>query len=123
MREQNKSQAEVGQILGVGRKTIDDWESMANTSNGGTANTCTPDLRFRIPADHYERIYNRVQAGEPEGQVAADYRVTQQRVSQIVQLVEARQREPEPVETPPGFPKKRYRCLIAPAQRYRLMRD
>lgn len=46
--------------------------------------------------------------------MAADYRITQ-RVSQIAQLVEARRRESEPVETP-RFPKKRYRCLPALAQ-------
>lgn len=52
LRDQKKTQAEVGWILGVAQPTIDLWES--DTSNISDDNTCTPDLRFHIPAEHEE---------------------------------------------------------------------
>lgn len=104
LRDQKKTQAEVAGILGVAQQTIDLWESRGSNTSDGNASPF--DRRLKLSPRDYEAIYARVQAGEPHEPVAADYRVTRQRVDQIVQLVEARQREPEPVETPPGFPKK-----------------
>ncbi|MBA7698087.1 hypothetical protein ES703_106762 [subsurface metagenome] len=52
-----KSQEEVAEVVGVGRKTIDDWER--NTSIGETAITCTPlDLRIKVgKAEHYAKLF------------------------------------------------------------------
>lgn len=48
-------------------------------------------------------IYERVEGGETQEAVAADFRISRQRVGQIVQLVEARKQTPEPV-APRRFP-------------------
>ncbi len=81
------SQKKVAGILGVAEGTIARWEAevkkdtsilrMKDTSN-------PPDLRIKIPKKEKQRIKERVTTGESQSQVAADYKVSQQRVSQIV---------------------------------------
>jgi N6-adenosine-specific RNA methylase IME4 len=111
LRAHGKTQAETAIILGIARATVELWESQF-ASNDSTVIACIPpDLRLRIPTTEYDRILTRVTAGESQVQIAADYHVTRQRISQIVELMTARQRIPAPV-VPPGFPGKRYRCLI-----------
>jgi phage N-6-adenine-methyltransferase len=111
LREGGKTQAETAAILGVARTTIEKWETPdPDGSNDTGVNASPPDRRLKLSPDDYEEIYRRAQAGETHEQIAADFKVSRRRVGQVVELVGARQREPEPVETP-GFPKKRYRCL------------
>lgn len=82
LRHTGMSQEKVAGILGVARQTIDLWEG---TSIANPSNTCNPpDLRIKIPKKEKQRIKERVTTGESQSQVAADYKVSQQRVSQIV---------------------------------------
>jgi hypothetical protein len=76
LRAQDKSQDEVGRILGVDRKTIDRWESSGKGSSGQAPNATAadepPDLRVKLKPEHYDTIYARAQAGETHEQIAAD---------------------------------------------------
>ena len=51
-----------------------------------------PDLRISVPKSKYEIIYQQVKAGVAQKQVAANYKITQPRVSQIVRRVEGYRR-------------------------------
>jgi len=82
LRQTGMSQEKVAGILGVARRTIDEWEGTSNVKDDNTSNP--PDLRIKIPKKEKQRIKERVTTGESQGQVAADYKVSQQRVSQIV---------------------------------------
>ena len=116
LRKQKKSQKEVAGLVGVHRSTISKWEKDTNdTSNVKIHNACSEDnnldLRISIRRELYEDIYRRVKSGESQSRIAAEYKISQQRVSQIVQLVSQRERKPEPVSTP-DFPQKLYRCIV-----------
>jgi len=54
----------------------------------GVPLTAIPDIKIKVPKKERQRIAERVAAGESQGQIAADYKITQPRVSQIVQSVE-----------------------------------
>jgi len=43
-----------------------------------------PDLRVTVPKAEYEKIYVRHTEGEPQAEIAADYKVSQQAISNIV---------------------------------------
>lgn len=88
LRAAGQTQAEAAAVVGVGRKTIDDWES---GNNGETANASIPDQRVSVPKSERPRIMERVQAGESRRQVAADYKVTERRIGQIVAKSSAKQ--------------------------------
>lgn len=82
LRNTGMSQEKVAGILGVAQQTIDVWEGASITNDG---NTCAPpDLRVKIPKKEKNRIRKRIVAGESQSQVAADYKVSRQRISQIV---------------------------------------
>jgi N6-adenosine-specific RNA methylase IME4/DNA-binding transcriptional regulator YiaG len=111
LRKSGLTQEQVATIIGVTQKTIDNWEQDISNSNPSNIYD-PPDLRISIPQDLYETIYQKVQAGEPQAKVAAYYKITQPRVSQIVRLVEARRRQPEANVGSPPLPNKQYRCLV-----------
>jgi N6-adenosine-specific RNA methylase IME4/DNA-binding transcriptional regulator YiaG len=109
LRRSGMTQAKVAGIVGVAQKTIDLWET---TSISSATNACSPpDLRISVPKAEYETIYSRYRAGEPQSQIASDYKISQQRVSQIIRIVEARYRQPILSESP-VFPTKRYHCIV-----------
>jgi site-specific DNA-methyltransferase (adenine-specific) len=85
LRKIGKSQEEVAAIVGVTQQTIDKWEG-GNITTG--CNISTPDLRIKVAKADHQNIYRRVKSGELQAQVAADYKITRRRVSQIVQSVE-----------------------------------
>lgn len=105
LRKQSKTQVEISKIIGVPQQTISVWES--NTDVGNTL----LDLRISVPKKEYDKIYERENSGETQQKIASDYKITKQRVGQIVKVVKARENKPEPTETPP-FPNKKYRCLV-----------
>lgn len=90
LRETGMSQSKVAGILGVPEGTIAWWEAEAkkDTSILGTKNTCISDLRIKFPKAEHETIYKRIKSREKQREVAADYKITQQRVSQIVKRIE-----------------------------------
>jgi len=89
LRKQGKTQEEVAKIIGVDQTTISKWEK--NVSNMTIHNTYTPpDLRIKIPENEYTKIYERYKSGETQEQIAADYKVSRPRITQIIKIVEAR---------------------------------
>ncbi|GAH85230.1 unnamed protein product, partial [marine sediment metagenome] len=111
--EQGKTQEEAGAIVGVPQRTISDWKQKKAT-NSEIANAClpvVPDQRLSIPKAEHKNIYSRAQKGETHEKIAADYKITRQRISKIVQQERKRLNKPEPVKTP-GFPEKIFSCIV-----------
>jgi len=100
LRKQGKTQEEVAKIVGVPRQTISYWERNINNANIGNAYN-PPDLRIKIPDKECPNIYERYKSGETQEQTAADYKVSQARINQIIKIVEAR----APMENVSGKPK------------------
>lgn len=73
-------------LFGVSQQAVNQWF----TSNTSDCNACvpTPDARVKVAKEHYDVIYDRVQDGETQEQIASDYGVTQQTISGIVSKVE-----------------------------------
>jgi len=63
LRQQGKSQKEVAAIVGVHRRTIDEWESNPST-NVKIDISLLPDLRYTIPKDQKEVIERRLRRKE-----------------------------------------------------------
>ena len=81
------TQEAVGTLLGVARETVRDWF----TTNGGDANGSkapAPDARVKLNTPAKEAVVARRQAGETQQQVAADFGVSQQTVSNIERQAE-----------------------------------
>ncbi|MBA7700826.1 hypothetical protein ES703_109551 [subsurface metagenome] len=86
------SQEKVAGILGVPEGTIARWEwevkkdiSILRVKDAYNP----PDLRIKVPKKEQQKITERVTAGESQSQIAADYKITQPRVSQIVKQKKA----------------------------------
>jgi N6-adenosine-specific RNA methylase IME4/DNA-binding XRE family transcriptional regulator len=112
LRRQGWTQQAVADFVGVPRQTLSDWEENAsNADDGNSGNACLPDLRISIPRSEHATIAARAGAGETHEAIAADYRVSRQRISQIVELIESASPAPAaPVE--PAAPVALYRCLV-----------
>lgn len=93
---QGMKQRDIGLSLGAPQRTVSDWLDISD-SGPAKANSPKPrDQRVIVPKEEYEVIAERVEGGESQAQVAADYGVTQGRISQVVQAVEAhREQETE----------------------------
>jgi DNA modification methylase/uncharacterized protein (DUF433 family) len=83
---QRWTQEALARLLGVGHQRISEWTS---TSIAETGKACI-DARVKVPAAAAPIIVERLANGEPQEQVAADFGVTQQRVSQIAAKHEKR---------------------------------
>lgn len=104
LRRQGWTQQEIGEILGVTRRRIGQMEneilvmeeiSIANNATDDQPDNippAIPDLRVKIGKEHKRKIVARAEAGESQSQIAADYGISQGRVSQLVHNRE-RQRE------------------------------
>jgi transcriptional regulator with XRE-family HTH domain len=87
--DKSYTQAKLAVMLGVSRRTIDEW--LEDTTNVKNDTTCTPgtvtdpatDSRVKVDPKAKPVIAERVAAGESQAQVAADYGITQQAVSTI----------------------------------------
>lgn len=87
LRKTHKTQEEVAAIVGVPRTTLEGWEQGVSIDES-VITYALPDVRIKVPKDEYQTIYKRVKAGEPQGQVAADYKLSRPRVNQIAKQVE-----------------------------------
>ena len=81
------TQKAVGALLGVAQKTVSVWFS-SNIPEYNTTNTPTPDARVKLNTPAKVEIAARVEAGESQQQIAADFGVCQKTVSNIVKTVE-----------------------------------
>lgn len=88
LRSQGMSQAQVSKITGIPQQTIsrDEEKSMAtNTQMGKGCHGLKPiDCRVRVDKPAQEQILERAAAGETERQIADDYKLSHQRVHDIV---------------------------------------
>lgn len=79
--EEGSTQEEIGRRLGVAQNTVSAW---FGTPIIGPDNRRTrPDARVKIPREEHDSIVERLEEGETQEQVAADYGVGQQAISQI----------------------------------------
>jgi len=108
-RARGKTQEETAAIVGVDQSTVSDWETEESVMGGHNA-FIAPDLRYSIPQGQYEVIHRRHSEGETEVSIAADYKVTPQRIGQVIQIIEAKR--PELTTTTPDFPNRKYRCIV-----------
>ena len=76
------TQQAVGALLGVAHTTVSSW-FITNSSNGNTYKTPTPDARVKLNTPAKEVIAVRVESGESQQQIAADFGVSQATVSNI----------------------------------------
>ena len=113
LRKTEKSQSEVSELLKIPQQTISEWEAeeKGDISNTEIGKAYIPDLRISVPKSEYGKIYERTKAGESQAQIAADCKISQPRVSQIVKLVKARLHKPKAADGQP-FPSKKFRCLV-----------
>ena len=76
------TQKAVGALLGVAHTTVSSW-FITNSSDGNTNKTPTPDARVKLNSAAKEAVAVRVEAGESQQQIAADFGVSQATVSNI----------------------------------------
>ena len=76
------TQQAVGALLGVARNTVSVWFS-TNVNDDNTTKKPTPDARVKLNAAAKEAVAVRVEAGESQEQIAADFGVCQKTVSNI----------------------------------------
>ena len=90
LKEEGKTQAEIGVWLGVARETVRDWLGI---TNGGDAKAYN-DNRVKLTKELKVEAHDRVEAGETQVQIAADYGVSQPAISQA-HKAETKRRERE----------------------------
>jgi transcriptional regulator with XRE-family HTH domain len=76
------TQQAVGALLGVAQQTVASWFT-TNTSDGNGSKTPKPDARVKLNTAAKEAVVARLEAGEAQQQIAADFGVCQQTVSKI----------------------------------------
>jgi len=84
LRKRRYSQQRVSELTGFSRAYVSSVERLEDFSDERTVNSKPPDLRIKIPEEEHPRIYERSK-GEPLNKLAADYKVTPGRISQILQ--------------------------------------
>ncbi len=86
LRRLGKTQEKVAELTGYSRSLVDRVENINQIRNARTVNAKDPpDLRVKIPEEHHELIWRRVKKRkEPLFRIAADYKVTEGRISQVV---------------------------------------
>lgn len=107
LRSEGWTQKDIAAELGVARETVRDW-----FSNGGSAKAKAPvDCRVVVPRERHPELVAQLDSGAKVAQVAADYGISEGRVSQIATQHRAAQKKPAATETP-DLPVKRYRCIV-----------
>jgi ParB-like chromosome segregation protein Spo0J len=86
LRRMGKTQKQVAELTGYSRSLVDYVENVNQIRNARIVNAKDPpDLRVKIPEDHHEVIWQRAKKRkEPLSKIAADYKVTEGRISQLV---------------------------------------
>jgi len=91
--EKRWTQEQIARLLGVSRVLVHYWlddrevktQKTGVTTNVNIDNSCIPlDCRVKVPPRLYSVIVDRIERGEPQKQVAADLKVSQQAISKIV---------------------------------------
>lgn len=97
LRNKGKAQAEIAEMLGVSQPTIARWVDPGNIIHVNNVS----DRRLVIPRDQHEVIVQRANAKEHIKAIAADFKVTEKRISQIVKRANAapQKSRPSPEQT------------------------
>jgi len=103
-KQQDKSQEEVAGLLGVEQGTVSKWLCQANISIIPENNT-NIDLRLSVSQEQKDDIFQRAQEGQIQAEIAADYKLSQGRVSQIVKEEERKQKKQAKREAKASQPK------------------
>jgi predicted XRE-type DNA-binding protein len=92
------TQEQVAAELGVSRQAVDLWEAgdISNATDSN-ANIPPPDFRVKLPADKKLLLVEKAQAGENQREIADEFKISQQRVSQIVTAYEKQQAKAKPL--------------------------
>jgi N6-adenosine-specific RNA methylase IME4 len=141
LRASGQTQAQVGALVGVDRATVRRWEQVGSnvamshvsedagpavTFTGATNTQTVPpspvhptttatgptDLRVTVQAPQRLVIADRISAGEPARQVAADFGISERRARQIAVQVSERNRPRDPVGDPGPIPPGPWRCIV-----------
>ncbi|RLB06047.1 MAG: hypothetical protein DRG83_01300, partial [Deltaproteobacteria bacterium] len=77
MRKQGKSLRETAAIVGVGKSSVERWEKeLLGVPNG------TPSkVKVKVTEEGKQELYERYKSGESQKKLAAEYKISQQRVS------------------------------------------
>lgn len=84
LKQEKKTQAEIGAMLGVDQGTVSRWLDTTNMQPHNGSNPPIPDSRVKVPAAARKHIYQQAKKGAKQAQLAADFGVSQQTVSKIV---------------------------------------
>lgn len=76
------TQKAVGALLGVARQTVQGWFT-TNAEPGKGSKKPVPDARVKLNTPAKKEVVARLEAGETQEQIAADFGVSQQAVSKI----------------------------------------
>lgn len=92
LKEAKYTQKQIGDLLGVAQQRISEWlnGSISNTESGITYKKF--DSRQKLSKEARQDIFERAEAGETQEQIAADYKISQARISQIVNKEEKAQK-------------------------------
>jgi len=74
------TQQELARMIGTAQSRVSELQ---NISNIDSDNAYIPDLRYKIKPQQEEEIVKRLDEGETQAQVAADFGISQSRVGQI----------------------------------------
>ncbi len=80
LKQEGESLKQIASIFGVRFQRVSEWLNINNSEPGIT----NIDCRVKIPVSMHNNIADRVKAGESQNKVAADLRVSQPRITQIV---------------------------------------
>ena len=81
--DKKNTQASIAATLGVARSTVGTWLDIPNANTGKGNKTETLDSRVKVGTKAKEEIAARVESGETQSQVAADFGIAQSQVSKI----------------------------------------
>jgi len=95
LKAEGQTQNAIAVLLGVARETVRDWL----TPDGGDANARNLDARVKLPQPAKLRVLERVEANEPQRQIAADFGVSQQHVSRVAKAERKRLDRMAEIET------------------------
>lgn len=112
MRDQGRTQQQIAAAIGVSQATVSNWEAEAEDQSViNTDKALATDLRVSIPKVKHKEIVERREAGEPLKQIAADFKVSPERIGQIIRVAE-HSAAPVPSIDDVPMPTGKYRCIV-----------
>lgn len=84
LKKEQWNQEEIARLFGVDQSTVARWLGEENIPIMQAHNRYIPDSRVKIPKEEHAMILDRYAAEEPQGQIAADYGVSQKTISKII---------------------------------------